>query len=165
MTEHEPASSLPVWLALLLFLTPITAQRPREKAPTGVVTSSVSQWGFAGWTGQRLTVYAPGTAVLYHFMGQFSEGKEAGRTLVTPDEMKRLATAIRDAGYAGSEVRFPDDRVVNRGRADLTFCPVDRSKKVISLDATSSARDLERWTRLVTELAPVRKRIQDTKGS
>lgn len=165
MTAREPASSLPVWLALLLFLTPMTVQRPREKASACVVTYSVSQWGFAGWTGQRLTVYASGTAVLYHSMGQFSEGKEAGRAIVTPDEMKRLATAIRDAGYAGSEVRFADDRVVNRGKADLTFCPVDRSKKVISLAATSSARDLERWNRLVAELAPIRKRIQETKGS
>ena len=165
MTKHEPAFSPSVWLALLLFLTPSTAQRPREKAPTCVVNYTVSQWGFAGWTGQRLTVYAPGTAVLYHFMGQSSGGKDAGRTIVTPGEMKRLATAIRDAGYAGSEVRFADDRVVNRGKADLTFCPVDRSKKVISLHATSSARDLERWNRLVAELAPIRKRIQERKGS
>ena len=165
MTRREPASSLPAWLALLLFLTTMTAQRPREKSSTCVVTYTLSQWGFAGWTGQRLTVYAPGSAVLHRFRGQFSEGTEAGRTILTPDEMKRLATAIRDVGYAGSEVLFADHRAINPGRAALTFCPVDRSKKVISLDATSSARDLERWNRLVAELAPIRKRIQEAQGS
>lgn len=106
MTTYDLSSSLAVCLALLLLSTPITAQKTRGKTHTCLVTYSVSHWGFAGWTGQRLTVYASGTAVLHNFRGQFSEGQEAGRTTLTPDDMKRLVTGIKDAGFAGSEVRY-----------------------------------------------------------
>ncbi len=146
---HARSSSLTVSLALLLLSTPMAAQNAQSKTHPCLVTYTVSQWGFAGWTGQRLTIDPSGTAVLRNFRGQFSEGEEAGRITLTADEIKRLTATINGAGFAGAEVRYAVDRAINPSKAALTFCPVDRSKNVISLDSTSSPPKLESWNRLV----------------